>query len=537
MIPRSRPGMATCVVVLASSVSLPGCYQGEWRTGTEVPVSSTSRLLPTRDVERWDLETTATPYVVRVRAEITPRCRNAQFGKSRRTDVGRFRRTGGGYWKAAAITTGILGGVSTLTGGAGWVSRDAGPYARPAMYAVGGLVAVGGIINCILAIQKSSPARTALCGALLGGGASVLLGTGLSQLETTRQVVDPLMPMGTPQTVIEPLISTDAFKGMVYGGAAGVGVAGVSGTVAALWRGEQERSRVIEQENTSLWDRQQGETGCGPLRPLTGRTATLEVTGERLTEGPGSDAEPLRMRVAVGDEGRVAVDLRPLRQALPECGVLRVQLNPDTLYEQFSEDFVPGAAPQVSLPAARPIHGQIVPPQGLTLQGLEGRQRRQGRVSVPGFSDELVAGLARRCKAEAGRAPGFGPPPESAPAAAGGDAESRPVYGPPAPEPATETAAPRAEGGAAECSPERRQAMTRECELSCGKSLEVGACVFERRKCSIDARFSPQKARDLELCELSWEKCIFKGGVGPAAWGRCVEGCEKKNEATLCRPD
>ncbi len=100
---------------------------------------------------------------------------------------------------------------------------------------------------------------------------------------------------------------------------------------------------------------------------------------------------------------------------------------------------------------------------------------------------------------------------------------------PPAPAPP-----PRADSG--ECSPERRQDVVRECELSCSKSLEISTCLFDRRKCMIEARYSQQRQRDQELCDLSWERCIFKSGIGPGSWDRCVDGCRKKNELSLCPP-
>ena len=99
---------------LGLCVFLLGCYQGEWRIGPEVAVGSQARLLPTRDVERWELEPTVTSYVVRVKGDLTQRCRTAQFGTSRRTDTGRFQRTGGKIWSGVAIGTGVVGGAMTL---------------------------------------------------------------------------------------------------------------------------------------------------------------------------------------------------------------------------------------------------------------------------------------------------------------------------------------------------------------------------------------------------------------------------------------
>jgi hypothetical protein len=520
-------------LALSLSLCASACYRGEWRTGAEVPLQAQGRLLPTRDVERWEIEPTSTSYVVRVKGDIAPRCRVAQFGSTRRTDTGTFERTGGNYWRATAMATGILGGAAALTGMSGWVSQPevGGPYARPAMYAVGGLLAVGGIVNCILSIQKGTRARYALCGSLLGSGVMIGLGAGLSQIPTTREDM-----LGMP--VQQPLIGVDVFKGLVYGGAALVGVAAAAGVASAVWKGGVERTRVIEQPRASLWDRRQAEQHCGPARPLVGRTATLEISAERVPEGAGSEGEPLKMRVALGEEGKVAVDLRALRQALPECGVLRVQLNPDTLYEQFSEDYVPPGAPEAGQGLGRPIHGQVLPREGLTLQALEGRAARGQRVrgGVSGFPDDVLAAMGKRCRAELARGGRYDGRPASqgfAPA----EREPGEEMGPPAP-PLPAAPAEGAGAGAGDdgpCSPEKRQALVRDCEHSCGKSLEISACLFDRRKCQIDARYSQQRGRDQELCELNWEKCLFKAGVGPGAWGRCVEGCQKKNEVLMCR--
>lgn len=552
---------------------LAGCYQGDWKIGLEVPVGTRERLLATRDVERWELEQTPTPFVVRLRADLSPRCRSARFGSTRRTDVGRFRRTGGQYWRGAAIATGILGGVGVLTGGSGWLSRSAGGQTPLAMYTVGGLVGAGGIVSCILAIQKSSPARWALCGSMLGTGAALALGAGLSQIGGGGP--DPMDP--TKQL---PLIGTNVFQGMTYGGAAALGVAGAFGITAALWKGETERTRVIESPQASLWDRQQGEQTCGPARPLIGRTATLEISAERAAEGAGSEAEPLKLRVAVGEEGVATVDLRPLRQSLPSCGVLRISANPDTLYEQFNEDYLPQQTPQQALPLGRPIHGRILPPGGITLQGLEGKAQRQAKGrGAPGFAEAELAGLERRCRVELARGePGreapreaprdpraprgqepMGPPtpPSLAPGgAAPGQGPAQAVaLGPPGEpdvaEPPEAMGAQAGHGGApgaggaqapgpgsaGGCAPEMRQTIQRECEHSCGRTLEAAACVFERRKCMIDARASQQKQRDQELCDLAWEKCLFRAGVGPGAWSRCADACQKKNEASMCRPE
>ena len=317
------PGHRTTVILGGCGLLLLGCYQGEWRIGPAVAVGSQKRVLPTRDVERWELDQTVTPFVVRVRGDLTQRCRGARFGTTRRTDTGRFRRTGGNIWTGVAIGTGAAGGALTLAGGAGWIARDSSAAGKPAMYTVGGAFAAGGIVSCALAIQQPSRARGVLCGTLLGAGLSIVGGTLLNQFVWSGQP--------EPGTV-------DPLRSMVFGGGALLGVSLATGIVGALWRGDTERTRVIEESNGSLWDQQETEAVCGPARPMIGRSGTLEVSAERAAEGPGSEAEPLRVPVVLGDEGTAAIDLRPLRQTLAECGVLRVRLTPDTLYDQFVDD-------------------------------------------------------------------------------------------------------------------------------------------------------------------------------------------------------
>src|SRR5262245_16266169 len=93
-----------CVLVgLVLLATLGGCYQGEWRLGIETPVATSTRLVPTRDIERWELVPSTVPHVVSVKASVAPRCRYVLFGTNRRVDTGRFKRTGGGWWSALAI--------------------------------------------------------------------------------------------------------------------------------------------------------------------------------------------------------------------------------------------------------------------------------------------------------------------------------------------------------------------------------------------------------------------------------------------------
>lgn len=512
---------ATCALALSSLLFLNGCYQGEWKLEREVPVNSTSRLLPTRDIERWELEPTVTPYVVRLRGELSPRCRQAQFGSTKRIETGTFQREGGRYWKVAAISGAVVGGALTGIGGSAWIGRDGGTNGLYSMYGVGGLLTAGGVINCGLALQKGNKSRYILCGTLTGLGVSALTGAALQQNVFPKKED---LQMG----------SADVPQALTFAGLAVLGLAGASGILAATWGGKTQRTREIVKERDSLWDRRQGESACGPSRPLVGRTATLELIAEHVPgSGLGSEADPLKIRVAMNDEGSVAVDLRALRQALPSCGVLRVQVNPDTLYEQFPDNYVPPTAPMATLPS-RPIHGQILPREGITLSGIEGRSHKTlAHVSVPGFGDDVIRGIEHVCNAELARS-------REAPSAAVAVAERPPVPAAPAAPPENaEPPPPRrhaqeraAEEG--ECSKAMREAVLQDCEHSCSKSLEVSACVFERKKCLIDAQYSQQKQREMDLCALNWEKCIFKAGVGPAAWTRCVDSCRKKHEPAEC---
>src|SRR5262249_50550030 len=136
------------------------------------------------------------------------------------------------------------------------------------------------------------------------------------------------------------------------------------------WRGYVDRERVIETESAQTWDPQTSEQPCGTNRPMAGRTATLEITSEYLTEGLASDASPLKVRIALSGQSNQAVDLRPLRQALPSCGALRVMLPPDIMYEMYTDDYVPPVPPDMISPAARPIHGIITPRDGVWLPAV-----------------------------------------------------------------------------------------------------------------------------------------------------------------------
>ena len=563
--PSARPDRAAgprALVALLAVTATAGCYTGEWRTGVETPVAVTSRLLPTRTVETWELSQTTAPYVLSLKGTQTPRCRMALYGKSRRVDTGKFERTGGAWWKALAIVTGIGGGFGLGFGAGGYVPNLIDPtYGRPIMYAAGSALVVGGLVSCFLSLSSPRRSRQAMCGLLTGLGGSVLAGAILSTLPSQTKVAQPGQPA---PTLIEPAM----YQQILLAGAGLSGAAVASGVVASLWRGYDDRARVIRIDNASLWDEQQPEQTCGALKPLLGRTVGLEIVAENAAQGLGSEVQPMKMRVAIAHAATQPIDLTPLRQALPSCGVLTVRIVPDVVYERFTEDFTPPVSPDLMHQAAQPIYGHIVPPDGLTLSTMEGRLRPTSKQGVPGLPAETLARVERACRGEAEPvvpAPGKAPPrrptssptptptpaqtPSQTPPGPGTPVEPAqpepvaPVPTPPAPRPDEfvltpgVTLAPRpsdqpAEG---ECSLENQQSRVRDCEHQCGKALSLMPCVLEYRKCAIDARYSASPDKDRALCDLGFEQCLYRVGVSTSSWHRCVEGCYEVNEPPRCK--
>jgi len=74
-----------------------------------------------------------------------------------------------------------------------------------------------------------------------------------------------------------------------------------------------------------------------------------------------------------------------------------------------------------------------------------------------------------------------------------------------------------------------------DCEHQCGKAHQLTSCVFDFRKCQIEARSSTQPQRERDLCDLAWEQCLIKGGISTSTWRRCVEGCTEVAESPSCR--
>lgn len=555
---------------------LAGCYQGEWRLGSEMPMASAHRLVPTRDVERWELQQSMTPNVVQVKGTVTPRCRYVLFGTSSRTDTGRFKRVGTGYWTAAAILAGTAGGAAGGFGGSGWFSQLYPDWGRPAMYGVGGALAAGGLASCISAIASPTKLRLALCGIMVGLGGSVLAGAAISALPGGA---GNSTGAGTPASTNQ-FIDTTTFRNLAIAGGAMVGAAIFSGLISASWRGYIDRERTTEIENAQAWDPQTSEQNCGGQRGISGRTATIEISAENLTEGLGSEGSPLKIRVAMTGQTLQAVDLRSLRNAIPSCGALTVRLSPDLLYEENTiDDYMPPMLPSEMTNNSRPTHGVITPKEGITLPASGGtRKATTGlpRQPVPGISLDVLATLERRCRGdEADPVPppvvekrprtrrppvrvtpsteAQSDPPPSSPSDSGTPSEEGNVQrGEPSARPTgdapssgstpsvssgtlTPSRTPLGQPEVHECSADAQQARFADCEHQCGRALELSACLFDFRKCHINARQSAQPQKERDACDLAWEQCLFKTNVAPGSWRRCVEGCTQANEPAACR--
>lgn len=553
------------VIATVGVTGTSGCYNGEWRTGVEVPVNVTARLLPTRTVETWELSQTTVPYVVQIKGTQTPRCHMALYGKSRRTDTGQFERTGGTWWKALAIVTGIAGGFGVGFGAGGYVPQLVDPtYGRPIMYAAGSGLVVGGLVGCFMALSRPTKVRQAFCGLLTGLGGAVLAGSVMSTLPSAK-----VAPTAGQMTV--PLIDPMLYQQILLAGAGLSGAAVATGVIANLWQGTDDRVRVVDVNNASLWDQQQPEQSCGATKPLMGRTVGVEIVAENAVQGLGSEAQPLKLRVAIGTGATQPLDLTPVRQALPSCGSLTVRIIPDVVYERYTEDYTPPVPPDLMHKAAQPVFGHILPAEGLTLPIAEGRQRQVGKQGIPGVSVEALARVERHCRGEADPVPGPKPIPPRRPVPMTPTQPAQPQQpaqppGPPGPPDATQPPAPvepaqpepvqpvaprsnepvltpgltlpqrsldqPAEG---DCSMEVLSSRARDCENQCGKALSLMPCVMDFRKCAIEARYSDKSERDRALCELGWEQCLYKAGVSTGSWRRCAEGCVEVNDPPQCK--
>jgi hypothetical protein len=86
-----------------------------------------------------------------------------------------------------------------------------------------------------------------------------------------------------------------------------------------------------------------------------------------------------------------------------------------------------------------------------------------------------------------------------------------------------------------ECSLESERARFSECEGQCARALSLGTCMLDFRKCYLDSRGSTQVQHDRDQCNLAWEQCLFRVGVSPGSWRRCVEGCSQSNQPYSCQ--
>ena len=86
-----------------------------------------------------------------------------------------------------------------------------------------------------------------------------------------------------------------------------------------------------------------------------------------------------------------------------------------------------------------------------------------------------------------------------------------------------------------ECSLPATRARFSDCEGQCARALSLTPCMLEFRKCYLESRGSTQVQRDRDQCSLSWEQCLFRVGVSPGSWRRCVEGCAQANEPYNCQ--
>lgn len=547
---------------------LSGCYQGEWRLGVEVPVAMTTRLLPVRSVESWELSHTQTPYVVQVKGTSTPRCRHAQYGKAKRVDTGKFERVGGGYWKTLAIGFGAIGGAAAGFGGAGWATSILpSSYGPPILYGVGGAMVLGGLVSCFSALARPAKLRYAMCGILTGLGASVVGGALVGSL-TQPGSVTTMSPMGMP------LIPSSTMQTLMLAGGGLVGGSIVTGLVANIWDGYDDRVRTVELNNQTLWDPQQSETTCGDVTPLHGRTVGLDIVAERATAGLGSDEVPIKLRVALGSQSTQPVDLRGLRQALSSCGALRVQLSPDVVYEEYTEDYTPPVTPDQMNLSAQPVFGRIEPKEGIVLSGTEGRHRPVVNKSAffHGVSADLLANVDRYCRGDGppvvtgkrpppvingpklAKHPGLRPPPApegtaepTEPPQMAENAANGPPEAPPPPPPSAlppedvfvstpGTTLPQTGlGDEGECSLSAARSRFNDCESQCARAWSMSTALLDFRKCYLDSRGSMQVQHDRDQCNLTWEQGLLRTNVSPASWRRCVEGCAESNVPYSCQ--
>ena len=545
---------ASMLLVALGGLGVSGCYQGEWRLGTEVPVSMTSRLHSVRSVETWELGEAGGGTVVKLKATSTPRCRLAMYGKSSRTDTGTFERLGGNWWKGASIITGIAGGAGVGIGLGGMITQLEPKYGGPITYATGGAIAAGGIASCLASISNGSKARYAFCGILTGFGASILAGGALSTIPgSSTGTTGTGTGSGTSSSAAatSSLVDLQTFQTILMAGGGMVGVSILTGIIGHAWQGNEDRIRTVDSPSAAIWDDQQSESACNAPSPLQARSATLNITVENVQSGPGSDEKPLKVRVQPVGPGPQMVDLRWIRQALPSCGILTVKVVPDVVYPPYSDDYTPTVGPDLIGKSVRPLFTQVLPPDGVPIEPLVSPLKTPpptNKSVLHGILPETLRQIDRVCSGEVPVAvkPKL-PPIPVAPQLPPPEVPSDPAKIVTAPKPAPAIEEPELTpglhlGGAmegdsaeADCGRLAQQARLQDCELQCGRNLQVTSCLAEYRPCVAVAKTASQPLRERSLCEVTWHECLDRKGVASGTFRSCTEACADANTPSVCR--
>lgn len=548
---RKRPTGFWLLGCLAAS----GCYQGEWRLGSPVPVSATARLHPVRTVETWEMRVTGNGNAVEVRGTTTERCRLAAIGKASRTDVGTFERVGGNWWKGAAIVSGIAGGAGVGIGLGGTLTLSDPKYGAPIAYGAGGALAAGGVASCLAAISRGTKVRYSLCGILTGFGASVLVGGLLGTLPGSSTM--PTAGTGSTTTTTSPalaatMIDAPTFQKITIAGGALVGVSVLSGIIGHAWQGTEDRSRTVDVGQTAIWDDQQPESACSGGEPLRNRRAALLIATESLTNGLGSGEKPLRVAVQPVGPGPHLSDLFWFRQALPHCGLLTVRVVPDVAYVPYTDDFVPVAEPSHIKQAVRPRYTQLLPADGVSLLPLPSTHKMRplpNEQVLFGYTQEQLRGIDERCQTQAPSPrpllPAATVPLSDTPNLAA-DGKNTPHVGgdrgaPSAEEendltPGIVLTAPTEDAAMdVECGREVQKNRFKDCEHQCARNLGVAACLSEYRVCAVAARGKGFPLRERSLCDAAFRDCVAQKQISPSSFRACTEACADANVPTSCR--
>lgn len=545
---------SSTLIAVLGGLFVSGCYQGEWRLGTEVPVSMTSRLHTVRSVETWELSEPGSGTVVKLKATSTQRCRLAMYGKSSRTDTGTFERLGGNWWKGAAIVTGIAGGAGVGIGLGGMITQLEPKYGGPITYATGGAIAAGGIASCLASISNGSKVRYAFCGILTGFGASILAGGALSTIpgsSTGTTGTGTGSGSSSSASSSASLVDLQTFQTILTAGGGLVGVSILTGIIGQAWQGNEDRIRTVDTPSATIWDDQQSESACNAPSPLQARGATLNITVENVPSGPGSDEKPLKVRVQPVGPGPQMVDLRWIRQALPSCGILTAKVVPDVVYPPYADDYAPTVGPDLIGKSVRPIFTQVLPPDGVSIEPLVSPLKTPpppNKNVLHGISPETLKQIDRVCSGEAPVAarPKL-PTIPIVPALPKPEVPSDPVNVVTASKPPVAVEEPGLTPGLqlglpidgeqveAECSRQAQQARLQDCELQCGRNLQLSSCLAEYRPCVAVAKTATQPLRERALCEVTWNDCLDRKSVSSSSFRSCTEACADANTPSLCR--